>query len=298
MYKYFFTVDVEVDKSSDWSVSNDFSFTSVEALQKGFLPDLLKKYQIKPILFISPEVLNDEGSVDILKNLPYESELATHLHTQFMRYSKNDYLKLAGTKVDEVQTDIDECEEADFLEKLTSLFYNCFGYSPVSFRSGRFSSRENTYKVLDSLGYKYTSNITPSVSWNYLSSSCDYTNYDCSVFKIFNTSITEFPITIQKGFLNTTKFKLLCRILARIKPELHGQHWLRPRYGTKKSYDFVINKTFPNDVVIMFHSNELTVGTSPYSKSIKEVIRWHNDLEYIIRSLTARGYKSYKFNDF
>ena len=47
------------------------------------LTPLFGKYKIKPTYLISPEVLNDEDSVSLLKSMK-NCELGTHLHCEFI----------------------------------------------------------------------------------------------------------------------------------------------------------------------------------------------------------------------
>ena len=57
--KNFFTIDVEVDKSADWSISKNSTFNSIIYGLDEILIPLLKKYNIKSTFFVSPEVLDD-----------------------------------------------------------------------------------------------------------------------------------------------------------------------------------------------------------------------------------------------
>ena len=60
MKNFFFTIDVEIDKSADWSISKNATFNSIIYGLDEILIPLLKKYNIKSTFFISPEVLDDQ----------------------------------------------------------------------------------------------------------------------------------------------------------------------------------------------------------------------------------------------
>ena len=67
MSKFFFTVDTEIDKSINWSISKRNSFDSINYGLVKILNPLLNKYNIKSTFLISPEVLEDEESINSLK---------------------------------------------------------------------------------------------------------------------------------------------------------------------------------------------------------------------------------------
>ena len=77
------SIDTECDKDKNWNVRRPMSFTNVTTGIPQRLTPLFAKYNIKPTYLISPEVLNDEDSVNLLKSMK-NCELGTHLHCEFI----------------------------------------------------------------------------------------------------------------------------------------------------------------------------------------------------------------------
>ena len=300
--KIFLTIDVEVDKDENWRVSKNFTFNSIIELISPRFISLINRYNIKPILFISPEVLDDNASVEIIKRLPYEVELGAHLHTQFIRYKHSEYIKLAGKFANEVQTDLSTVEEQKLISQLRLKFIDKFSLSPMSFRPGRYSIRPQTYNFLIQNGFKVCSSITPFIKWTFDNSVVDHSqnNIDQIRHTNFNGEISEIPITIKKGLLSFNfNNNLLFRLdnkLSYYMPYFFGKKWLRPSYGNSKIYRSIINSNY-NELVIIFHSNELILGGSPYSRNEIELDNLYSRLELICNLAIHNKYIFSKFND-
>lgn len=52
------------------------------------------------------------------------------------------------------------------LEALTGLFIKVFGFSPLSYRAGRFGFDPPSAKIIGDLGYKIDSSVTPFYDWS------------------------------------------------------------------------------------------------------------------------------------
>ena len=63
------SIDTECDKDQNWNVKRPMSFTNIISGIPQRLTPLFGKYKIKPTYLISPEVLNDEDSVSLLKSM-------------------------------------------------------------------------------------------------------------------------------------------------------------------------------------------------------------------------------------
>lgn len=299
--KIFLTIDVEVDKSDSWKISEDFSFLSINALVDRRFCELVDKYNIKPIFFISPEVMDDVESVKILNNLPYDAELAAHLHTQFIKFPPEIYKTLAGKYANEAQSDLSYEDEEQLINKLTFKFINKFNKAPLSFRPGRYSLNAYSYKFLINNGYKICSAVTPYIYWKYDKSYVDYTKFNNN-YKIFihnNIEIIEYPISIHKGFLSFGDYSsLLSRINNKIGlffPRIFGKNWLRPSFGNFRVYKTFFESSYDN-LVVIFHSNELVIGGSPYSKNSHELDLIYDRLDTICSIAIENGYVFDKFN--
>src|SRR4029077_1486953 len=103
------------------------------------LHPLFREFGIRPTYLINNVVLEDHESTEVFKSLPGDYELGSHLHGDFIEPGKihKDYSGKDGL--------VNQCflePEVEYgkLKNLTALFTERFGYSPVSFRAGRFSA--------------------------------------------------------------------------------------------------------------------------------------------------------------
>jgi hypothetical protein len=81
---YVLTIDVEIDAGPKWKTSNPASY---EGVYKGIevLQHLCESYGVKPVYLISPAVMVDQKSVDVLKSLKRSNcELGTHLYGEYI----------------------------------------------------------------------------------------------------------------------------------------------------------------------------------------------------------------------
>ena len=295
--KIFFlvTIDTECDKSFDWSVQQPLSFRSIiEGIPQRLQP-LFNMYQVKPTYLLSPEVILNSDSVKILKNMPGECELGTHLHAEFI--DPGALMNSSATKV--FQADYSYEIEFNKMKNLTELFESAFGYSPVSFRAGRFGMGKNTLSILKKLGYLIDSSVFPLhtiVMKNSINNFYDapHTVYfpDMSNYRreipSDEAGLLEIPVTVYSSFYNALPvfvrrpmseraylLALAKRLLGkrRVKPIT-----LRPSSLSFDEMKFVVDRSIEcnrkNGIVfltMMFHSNEIIEGASPYCISTEEV---------------------------
>ncbi|HEY5588584.1 MAG TPA: hypothetical protein VIK86_06480, partial [Candidatus Paceibacterota bacterium] len=145
------SIDVEPDCSPSWNYSNPLTFKGVSIGIKDCLQPLFNKYGIVPSYLINNIVLEDNKSVNILKNLEGEYELGTHLHPEFIEPEKL-FFDYAGKKGEANCCFYKPDIEFEKIKNITELFENKFGYKPTSFRAGRFSAGKNTIASLIKLG--------------------------------------------------------------------------------------------------------------------------------------------------
>lgn len=150
------SIDTECDKGPAWKTQFPLSFRGVEDAIGKRLQPLFENYGVVPTYLLSPEVIRDSASVDYLGSLK-QVELGTHLHAEFIEPDANFNAEVTAS----IQALLDPEIERRKLQNLTVLFKNTFGYSPTSFRSGRFGISQNTTKFLDELNYRVDSSITP-----------------------------------------------------------------------------------------------------------------------------------------
>lgn len=282
IYKYILTIDVEIDASASWKTSSPASF---EGVLKGIpkLQDLCDKYGVKPTYLLSPAVLFDKDCIELFKSLNLNNcELGTHLHGEYIgpkaKYSPPDF---SGCDPGEMQCQYSEELEFEKLKTLTNHFQDTFGYSPKSFRAGRFGARGWTIKSLEQLGYTHDSSVTPGRNWYNIAdySSCKklspYHPSSEDICKEGNSKIIEVPVTITKNL-----------------------EWLRPTPGfsnfskTKKVIRYASSSS-KNVVHLcsMFHNVELIPNKSPYCKTDKDCEILMHTLEETFKLLVKKNTK-------
>ncbi|MDB9865130.1 hypothetical protein OAC71_00190 [Candidatus Thioglobus sp.] len=284
------TVDTECDKSINWTNSNPLSFESVHLGLPKILQPMFESFLIKPTYFLSPEVIDDEKCVQVLKSLSNNCELGTHLHADFIEPEKS-FEDFSGKGTHAFQTDYTPDVEYEKLANLTNNFKDAFNFSPKVFRAGRFAANANTIHSLIKLNYKVDSSFTPHMKWESpLGNSIDHESspeqpYFCHFDDIYkhssNSSLLEIPITI----IESNKYLFF-----------NKKVWLRPKFSTinevKKIINYVRLKYSQNDYIIlnmMFHSQEVIPNASPYNRSKADVNNYMNFLEEAFKLAQKEG---------
>lgn len=157
------TIDTECDKSSNWRTASPLTFRGVTETIPGRLQPLFTRFGIRPTYLLSPEVMTHPESVATLRSIR-DSELTTHLHGDYI-VPKIKTWDFAGSITDEMQWEYGHDLERAKLAALTEMFRQQFGYQPLSFRAGRFGAGPHTGKILQDLGYRIDSSVTPHICW-------------------------------------------------------------------------------------------------------------------------------------
>jgi hypothetical protein len=275
------TIDVEIDAGKKWRTSNPASYegvyTGVARLQA-----LCDRYRVKPVYLISPAVMVDARSVDMLGSLGNDRcELGAHLHGEYIgpdaKFSGTDF---SGCDPSEMQCQYEKSLEFGKLQCLTGRFTELFGFQPKVFRAGRFGARGWTIDCLQRLGYTHDSSVTPHRNWHDIadfSRPGSLTPYYASTADICvagESSVLEVPVSIT--------------------PEVK---WLRPtpRFSDLQQCIHVIDwyeqHTSPTVLCCMFHNVELVPGKSPYCASEADCQDMLQRIEAIFELLAARGYQ-------
>lgn len=281
------TVDVECDKGKDWRSAAPATFSAVTRAIPERLHTLCREYGIRPTYLVSPEVLCDPASVAALGELG-DCELGTHLHGDYVE-PRREHVAIAGTLTDDMQLEYSRELEHDKLATLTELFRQRFGKRPRAFRAGRFGAGPHTAGILQALGYRTDSSVTPHVLWTRKNGerSPDW------------RGAPEQPFFVAEGGdLLTRGTSPLLEIPVTILPdEGGGPAWFRPWYSDPDVLCSIVDRVCaepPRDgirrpLVMMFHNVELVAGASPYPQDEAEVLRFLATLERVFRRALAKG---------
>lgn len=275
------TIDVEIDAGKKWRTSNPASY---EGVYQGIpaLQVVCERFGVKPVYLVSPAVMVDARSVDVLSSLGAQRcELGAHLHGEYIGpHPKFPGPDFSGCDPSEMQCQYDQALEFAKLQTLTERFTEVFGQRPLSFRAGRFGARGWTIDCLQQLGYTHDTSVTPFRNWHDIadfSRPGSLTPYYASTDDICqpgNSSVIEVPVSIT--------------------PDLE---WLRPtpRFADfetcRRVIDWYEQHAQPTVLCSMFHNVELVPGMSPYCATQADCQAMLGRVEAILELLTLRGYQ-------
>lgn len=293
----FITIDVEPDCGIKWQRSNPLEFTSITYGIPKLLRPIWNKHNIKPIYFISPEVIQNKECCAILKSeINKGAIIGTHLHSEFI--PPNMTLKNPAGKISEEFPCYAHSTKVEYLKikNLTKLIKRKLGVRPIWYRAARFGADFDTIKTLKKLGYKYDSSVTPGIKWHeyvdhsmaqnqpYMISKDDYYKPE----KIRDgIGIREYPVTIDGK-----RFGFFGKLLPN---KWYFYAWLRPSHVFLWEMKLIANKfirKYKNPViVIMFHSMEIIPKKSPFVRNRFMQKLFLRRLDSIIKYLHKKGIK-------
>lgn len=284
------TIDTEMDADIHWKKGKPTSFSSVlEGIPKTLRP-IWDEYKICPIYFVSPEVVMDVECCKVLKSeIAKGAVIGAHLHPEYIEPQMDEIGRVEIESFPCYGYDT-EIERAKIIN-LKNLIRKKLGVEVIWYRAARFGADEDTFKILDELGFKYDSSITPCIDWSQKGGP-NHSKTGIRDFKIEGTNIREYPVTIY-----SKRFGALGKIL----PENWLFYsWLRPTHMTyieEKRFINWLDKNGIDNIVMMFHSMEIMINKTPYVRN-----RWMQDyyiwrLRKTVSYAIKKGYSSYKLEE-
>lgn len=285
--KFIITIDVEED--NPWNRPRE-----VKTLNGRYIPrfqQLCDRYHFKPTYLCSYEMMQSREFTTFAQGVLEDGkgEFGAHLHPwrcpPFEELTGEDYKHLPYPH--EFPDQIIRAK----LKELTRIQKEALGIRPESYRAGRWGFVSRHIPILEELGYRVDSSVTPKVSWkdtlgvpggeggpdfSHAGVRPDFLYRDKNKNQVSN--IIEVPVTIlfpfgpfnkwniQKAFFTNNRNIALRKILGRMG--LIPQ-WLRP-YSYMETRDLVRLHQRARELELsclnlMFHSNELMPGGSPYN---------------------------------
>jgi len=300
------SLDTECDKGDGWNTIYPLSFSNIMEGIPNQLAPLWDHFEIRPTFLLSPEVIGNADCASLFRSFGRNVELGTHLHAEFIEPCCNPN----ALRTEAFQSDYPPDVEYAKLRNLTNMFRQTFGYSPRSFRAGRYGISRHTLTFLEDLGYLVDSSVTPYMWWwrrrgegvNFLGASNQpYHPAPGDFRRPGSMKITEVPISMVNHFWDRFPRSILLRInpIQRIQTILINVllknrircRWVRPTFSTAEEMisvtEHLVRQQRTETVVIcmMFHSNEASVGTSPYNRSAEELGAFLGRLEQYCRRL-------------
>lgn len=299
------SIDVECDKDAHWRVRRPLSCSNVPEGVERVLKPLQEHFSVKWTLLISPEVLEDEWAIGALFMLE-QAELGTHLHCEFVEPQAEHDCE----RTDKPQSALPAELEREKLERLTEKFEERTGKRPVSFRAGRFGYSSRTWEYLRTLEYGVDSSVTPWWKQRFEEGeSHDHWGVRPEPYWLSppegpsDGGLLEVPPTIANCALLRVPDKLLGLArrnswLKKGAQRIAGSSrpiWLRPVRSSAAEMmqlaEAVIDTwqgAGPPVLNMMFHSNELKAGMSPYCATAEDVSRLRKSVEAFLEKLTHR----------
>ena len=293
------TIDTEIDKSRDWKISQDESFTSVTIGIPDKLGSLFSKYHAKPTYLLSPEVILNEECVSTLRSLR-DCELGTHMHGEMIGPDEQKG-SWANKPTNIMQSSYPYEIERKKMINLTELFVSRFHFNPNSFRAGRFAAGINTLKILDELGYTVDSSVTPNIEWNYKEGRANFLNAPDQpyypkghdILSPNGSGVLEVPVSI---IAPKQRKKWHASPIHGITDRIYRLEWLRPSNNTGPGMVEVMERTMEKnadkkDITLnmMFHSMEIIPGASPYAETEKDCQRILGSIEHVLTYAKDNG---------
>ena len=289
------TIDTEMDADIHWKKGYPAQFTSIlEGIPKLLRP-IWDEYNVTPIYFVSPEVVENDECCKVLRSEQSKGAIiGAHLHPEYIEPQKKN---LKGGEPAEFPCYAYEKDiEKKKLENLSELIEKKLGKRPVWYRAARFGADSDTIEILEELGFKYDSSFTPCIDWSSKGgpdhSKTPLRSYYIDKNNIYSddknekTGIKELPVTIMGKRWG---------VLGKILPENWLFYkWIRPSHMTyieQRNMIKRLQKDGADTIVMMFHSMEVMIGKTPYvrNKFMQSYFLWR--LRKTIAFACKCGYK-------
>jgi len=303
---FLITIDVEPD-SPAWSAKlSEFHCRNIAFLDR--LQEVCDRYGARPTYLTTYGVAIDTGAEKVLARLAATGrcEIGAHLHPA------DTPPKLDRPHPETSIPDLPPDVKAEKFANLHRALAEHFG-APTAFRAGRYRLDGDSVGILERLGFTADSSVTPHVSWR-LEKGPDWARAPERPYRLSRTdparpgdsSIIEVPVTIRErrrfgiggrriSDLFSMPFRSLPGPVSRafewvrpVRPD-----WLRPTYLDAGALAALMDEVLADDpdaaLNMMFHSNELAPGTSPFVRTEEEARAFLARVEVACAHAAKRG---------
>jgi hypothetical protein len=313
----FFTIsiDTEADCSADWTGAVPESYENLAAMGRRLAP-LSARHGPCVTLLLNGDIIARPQHAATCARLAttHGWELGTHLHGEFAAPHQSQ-LSPAGIRLKDFQCGYPPDVEQAKMRSLTRAFEACFGYAPRSFRAGRFGAGQTTFDICHELGYVVESSVIPRRVVSEGAVIADFSEFGHHPVLLRGepaTGLVEIPVTVKPGLIPPwianlyassdarawpRAAKLCVGALDRVLARAQRQTWLRPSMCSlddmNTTLDWLNEQALTQPVVVanvMFHSNELLGGASPYNATEADVDHFIQKLDAIMGEARQAGY--------
>ena len=298
--KVFITIDTEED---DWGDFRTHGHGTENIAQIPLVQEIFDRYGAIPTYLVSHAVATDERAVRTLKGILHRGrcEIGAHCHP-WNTPPFGDGDSLPGSMLSALKPET----VAPKIQTLHNVICDAFGFSPISFRAGRWALGPYVAKGIMELGYKVDTSVTPFINWA-RDGGPDFSTAPTQAYRFDPESVMvpkktgrllQLPATIgfyQRPFelcaslRNTIAESFLSRFhvlgaLDRMK--LLNLRWLSPE--TSSAEEMVrLSKTLIsrgcNYLNLSFHSTSLLPGKSPFVKDQSDLSEFIMNIERFLR---------------
>ena len=195
------------------------------------------------------------------------------------------------------------------LENLTLKIKENFGFSPISFRAGRWDFDSRLVSILNDLNYEVDCSATPKIMWK----NRDNYFYKSSInpFKLGDSSLLEIPVSIIYTGIFVKESSSISGLFLRLNDGFLKK--VINRFFLKLSWCRIFPETKSADLInvfksasrnnlpvleFMIHSSELMPGGSPYFKTKESIDSLYFNLEVFFKYLSSNNVEGSGLVDF
>lgn len=303
MRRFVITIDTEADCGPGWVGATPESYRNIDELRQTLLPSV-SRWAAPATLLINGDVIERDAPSRMCEVLSRQEgwELGAHLHGELEEPERR-YQSPAGVRLFDRQCFYSSDLESAKMEALQRKFTNRFGFAPQSFRAGRYGASERTLQICARLGYSVDSSVAAGVRLEEDDAVLDFRRWGVEpwVFDGAAGPLVEIPITVQSAAVphwrgqrrvirvghirmrsvadrvRKRAFRLARSVTAMMLGTQQRPVWLRPSYSSaaqmRSVLHWLVERTGDGPVVanMMFHSNELLAGASPYNQTEQDV---------------------------
>lgn len=302
MKQFIITIDTEGD--GQWNPDAPYSTKNARFLPR--FQELAEKYGFKPTWLTNYEMIKDPFYVSYMQDCLRRDvcEIGMHLHAW------NNPPEYLLHKVNNQRDYLFEYPEQIMDEKihvLTDLLEETFSVKMLSHRSGRWSTDDTYFQLLQKYGYRYDCSVTPFTNWEKCVGATGKPGTDysrCSVHPYYIADgILEIPMSIRPMKYFAFDAVHSPRSLAReiIKCTCVRNVWLRPTkdpsfHALRKLLDDVTEDS--DYAMFMLHSSEMMPGGSPSFPDENSIEKLYECIDKLFAYAKQCGYSGCKLSDY
>jgi hypothetical protein len=300
------SIDTECDKCTDgWRPAWPLSFRSVKVGVAEMLQPTFDRHGIRPTYLISPEVLRDRASRQVLERLPSTVEIGAHLHGEH----SGSGMRSAPLGPGDFQCRYAPDDEFTRMTGLTRVLEDVLGRRPRSFRAGRFGAGPHTIRCLEELGYENDGSVTPHMRWGTLPGEMDFTRAPeqpyfpapSNIARRGESRILEIPVSIVGSIVGDRLRSAIVlehgqSLVRRVVRRVIRPRWLQPAIETLDDMLSVCRRLIerhgargPVVLSMMLHAGEVVPGASPSSPTTERADEVLRRLDGVLDHLIAAG---------